>query len=154
MYNNYVKFWSLQAPPVESDVGCMSEGRNWRINEVPRAAFPWFALLTDTHSTVRDLLDELSQFLGGPWLATNELSGASFKGGSMADYHHVSAVLANTLHQESGDVERAFVELQMRLIGLEILHYDFRCVSHVNVHPKLTQLLIGHERGYFSSRPS
>ena len=148
------QLWSLQTPPVKSDVGCMSKGRNWGINEVPCAAFPWFTLLTDTHSTVRDLLDKLSQFLGGSRLATYELSGTSFKGCRMADYHHVSAVLTDALHQESDDIEWALVELLVCLVGLEIFHHDLGCVIHVNVHPKLGQLFVGHEGRHFSPGPS
>ena len=135
----------LQATPVKSYVGCVGERRDGRINEVPGAVLPILALLAHTHAQVGDLLHHLGQFLRRPRLSTNQLSCASLQRRGVTHKHDVAAVRPNRLENEASDVVHSLVELQVSLVGLEVIDGHLREVRCVHLKPALDQLRRVHE---------
>ena len=88
---------SLQATPIKPNVGSMSERGDGRVDEVPRTVLVKLTLLADTHTTVRDLLHNLGQFLGVAWLRPHQLPGAGLQCRSMSHKHDITTVGSDCL---------------------------------------------------------
>ena len=131
----------------------MGERRNWRINEVPRTVLSELALLADAEATVRNLLNNLRQFLSSARLSTNELPCARLQCCCMTNEHHVSRGWANGFQDESSDVKHPLVELQVCFVWLQVLQCHLGDVTRVDAQAALAELCGRHERGESPSTP-
>ena len=144
---------SLEAPPVETYVGCVCEGRDGRVDEVPRTVLAVLALLCHTHAEIGDLLDHLGKFLSRAWLRSNQLPRARFERCCVTHKHDVAAVLTHRLEDEPCDVVHAFVKLQVRLVRFEIVQCHLRQVGGVNLEPLIHKFPGAHEGGESPTTP-
>ena len=138
---------SLQAPPVKADVWSVREGRDGRIDKVPRAVLPILALLRHAHAEIGDLLHHLGQFLRRARLGPDQLPGARLQSRRVAHKHDVAAVLSDSLEDESRDVIHALVEFEVGLVWLEVVECHLGQVGGVHLEPVLHEVVGVHEGG-------
>ena len=143
---NSKKQGSLEAPPIETDVGGMCEWRDGRINKVPCAVLSVLALLCHTHPEIGDLLNHLGELLGRARLGPDQLSRARLQRRRVTDKHHVATALPERLENESRDVIHSFVELKVGLFWLEVIESHLREVAWVNLKPILRDVVWVHKR--------
>ena len=123
----------------------MSQRRDGRVDVVPCAVLSKLTLLTHTEAAVRDLLDDLGQFLSVPGCGSDELARARFQCCCMAHKHDIAATRTGCPQNEPSDVVHSFVEFQVGLIVFQVLQSHLGKIRRVYGHSTLAELHGGHE---------
>lgn len=131
----------------------MCEGRDRRIDKIPRAGLPESALLTDHNSAIRDLLNQFSQVLSVAGLPPAELTRTRLQCSGVPDNHYVSAARPDVFQEEPCDVVHALVKLEVCLVWLQVLHGNHGNICGIHLEPELYDVVVLHEGGYLPAAP-